>query len=620
MYELGSLSDLHSQSLFHKRIFGSKDNCPDILEEVSNEILKKCGGLPLAIISISSLLANRSATKHEWEKVKRSIGSALENNHSLEGMNSILCLSYNDLPPNLKTCLLYLSVFPEDYVIYRERLVRRWIAEGFISEVRGQSQQEVAENYFYELINKSMVQPAYIDYDGKARACRVHDMMLEIIISKSAEENFITVVGGGQSSLANRQGFIRRLSIQYIDQELAFSLANEDLSHVRSLTIIPSCCSKHLPSLVQFEALRVLDLQGCLDLDDSYTNGMDKLYQLKYLNLGGTRVSKLPSRIELLFNLETLIIWHTQVRDLPAGFVQLAKLQHLMGVHDLPNGIGVMRKLQLMSGFNVYSSSKDVLVDLGNFTSLEELQVFVVMHSYCGEVPPPELRRREEAFLSSLCKLGTYKLRDLNINADPASLEFLDSWSPPPSCLQKFTASMMDSFTNFPKWVTPALTNLVDLDIALTELTEDDLLTLGKLPSLLRLVIKLSEKYIKVRVQGFSFPSLKVFDLANIPGAYVTFLKGSMPKLENLEIRLSVLMAKTDGFFLGIEHLARLKQAKIWLMRDAATISETKALTAAIRSEAGAHHNHVAVIFVGEPSEEDSDSEKSTEDDRTDGN
>jgi len=274
-----------------------------------------------------------------------------------------------------------------------------------------------------------------------------------------------------------------------------------------------------------------------------------------------------------------------------------------MGVHDLPNGIGVMRKLQLMSGFNVYSSSKDALEDLGNFTSLEELQVFVLMDAYSRKVPLPERRRREEAFLSSLCKLGTCKLQDLIITVSGASLEFLDSWSPPPSSLHKFAAGMNGSFANFPKWITPALTNLGDLHIALKELTDDDLLTLGKLPSLLRLVTRLSKKYIKVRVHGFSFPSLKVFNLASIPGAYVTFLKGSMPKLENLQIRLSVSMAKTDGFFLGIEHLARLKQAKIWLMRDAATISETKELADVIRSEAGSHHNHVAVIFVGEPSE-----------------
>jgi disease resistance protein RPM1 len=59
------LSVLDSRRLFLERIFGSSDSCPPMLKEVSNEILKKCAGLPLAIISISGLLSNRPATKDE---------------------------------------------------------------------------------------------------------------------------------------------------------------------------------------------------------------------------------------------------------------------------------------------------------------------------------------------------------------------------------------------------------------------------------------------------------------------------------------------------------------------------------------------------------------------------
>lgn len=61
--------------------------------------------------------------------------------------------------------------------------------------------------------------------------------MLELIISKSVEDNFIALAGHGQTDLANRRGLIRRLSVHYIDQELASVLVNEDLSHVRSLTV-----------------------------------------------------------------------------------------------------------------------------------------------------------------------------------------------------------------------------------------------------------------------------------------------------------------------------------------------------------------------------------------------
>jgi disease resistance protein RPM1 len=274
-------------------------------------------------------------------------------------MNNILSLSYNDLPPNLKTCLLYLSGFPEDYVIVREWLVRRWIAEGFISEARGQSQHVVAESYFYELINKSIVQPVDIGYDGKVEACRVHDMMLEILISKSVEDNFVTVVGGGQTSLADRHGFIRQLSVQYLDKELASALENEDLSHVRSLTVTSSVCMRHFPSLVKFEALRVLDFEGCQDVKENDMNNMDKLLQLKYLSLRGTNISKQQSKIEMLKDLETLDIKKTSIVELPAGVVLLTKLRHLLLAQccKVPNGIGYMRSLRVISYFQITESS-----------------------------------------------------------------------------------------------------------------------------------------------------------------------------------------------------------------------------------------------------------------------
>ncbi|KAG2657543.1 hypothetical protein PVAP13_1KG149200 [Panicum virgatum] len=389
IYEMEGLNDLHSKRLFFKRTFGSEDQCPDVLKQVSNKILKKCGGLPLAIISISSWLANRPKVKDEWERISRSIASALDKNPSLEGMNSILSLTYNDLPTNLKTCLLYLSIFPEDYLIDRESLVRRWIAEGFISEERGQSKQEVAENHFYELINRSMIEPVEIVYDGKSRFCQVHDMMLEFIISKSVEDNFIASVGHGQTDLANRHGLIRRLSVHYIDQELASVLANEDLSHVRSLTVTASACIKHLPSLAEFEALRVLDFQGCRSMQEYDMNGIDKLFQLKYLSLRGTDMLKLPSGIVRLHGLETLDLTNTYIRELPPKIGQLIKLRHLLiaryrnmyshehsrfqAITKIPDGIGNMRNLQVISGFNVTESSLGAVEELGNLTALQEL-------------------------------------------------------------------------------------------------------------------------------------------------------------------------------------------------------------------------------------------------------
>ncbi|VAH12771.1 unnamed protein product [Triticum turgidum subsp. durum] len=478
IYEMTPLSDLHSERLFFNRIFGSDERCPDMLVEVSNTILKKCGGLPLAIISISGLLANRPRVKEEWEKVKRSIGSDLNGNQSLEGMKNILSLSYNDLPPNLKTVLLHLSNFPEDYVIDRERLVRQWIAEGFISEERGRSCQEVTESYFYELINKSLVQQVDIRHDGKVRACRVHDMMLELIISKSIEENFITVVNGSQTVWGNSQCSIRRLSIQDIDQELASVLAKKDLSNLRSLVITASRCIKHLPSLTKFETLRVLDFQACRGLEVYDMDGIENLFQLKYLSFRRTDIKELPSGIVMLHDLEMLDLRGTTIKDLPARIVQLTKQQHVLpGNHvwKIPIGIGNMTNLREISDFDITTSSVGAVKELGSLINLKVLHVRFRVKGAESQ----ECKSHAEMFHSSLCKLGSYKLQSVHIYGGTSYLfELLDFWSPLPSYLQRFEMGTDCCLSKLPKWITPGLTSLAYLDINLSVITEEALVIL----------------------------------------------------------------------------------------------------------------------------------------------
>ncbi|CAM0942650.1 unnamed protein product [Alopecurus aequalis] len=61
VYKMKALSEENSRELFLKRLFGSKYNQP---AELSEKILQKCGGVPLAIITIASLLAGKP--NEEW--------------------------------------------------------------------------------------------------------------------------------------------------------------------------------------------------------------------------------------------------------------------------------------------------------------------------------------------------------------------------------------------------------------------------------------------------------------------------------------------------------------------------------------------------------------------------
>lgn len=144
VYNVMPLSTVDSERLFLRRIFGNGQQCPPHLKRISDKILEKCGGLPLAILAISGLLAT-NRQEDQWEQVENSIGHGLGSNPAVEGMMRILSFSYFDLNPCLRSCLLYLSIFPEDAKIHKKDLILRWIVEGFIPEERGQTMYELGE-------------------------------------------------------------------------------------------------------------------------------------------------------------------------------------------------------------------------------------------------------------------------------------------------------------------------------------------------------------------------------------------------------------------------------------------------------------------------------------------
>ena len=145
--------------------------------------------------------------------------------------------------------------------------------------------------------------------------------------------------------------------------------------------MLPSAISL-LPTLRSFRVLRVLDLQGC-DLSKGYRlKYVEKLFHLRYLGLGDTRIAQLPEETGNIRFLQTLDLMGTCICSLPSTVVQL---RHLMCLYiesytRLPNGIGSLTSLVrcfVREARVIPSSDGGFGMGLGNLPSLQDVWVYL---------------------------------------------------------------------------------------------------------------------------------------------------------------------------------------------------------------------------------------------------
>ncbi|KAM3405485.1 hypothetical protein ACQJBY_008147 [Aegilops geniculata] len=549
-YKLKPLPSDASKILFHGRIFGTENGCPEYLVNLSETLLKKCGGVPLAIITIAALLANKKGDIREWHKLRDSVGTGLDDSHDMMKMRKILALSYYHLPNYLKTCLVYLNVFPEDSFIDRDQLIWRWICEGFIHGEQGENLFEVGESYFNELVNRGMIQPVGFDIYNTATGCCVHDMVLDLISSICIEENFATVLYDKKATSVMATSKVRRLSLQL--QDAVMPQGTKILSHVRSLTVSEHCVVK-MPPLSCFPGLRVLDLEGDLGQQRHTLKHLGSLCKLRYLGLRGAHISELPKEVGGLQLLEML-----NIRGLERMPSSVGQLKNLICLHvgeccTIPPGvIGELESLQELSEIGL-SRSPHTAKELRRLTKLR------VLCMRLEDMPDESLK---VCLLESLCKLEN--LQKLSISAvynfgGHNSVEYIgEGWAPPPRNIRELDVPF-GSFPYLPSWISPPnLRELSILHINVDQLRQEDLDILGRLPALRSLHLSYyswdeGKKQWPV-VRAGSFQCLReCWLLGTISEGAVMFAPGAMPEVHSLTF--DCVIDDVSSLGLGNTHL-----------------------------------------------------------------
>ncbi|KAE8674464.1 CC-NBS-LRR class disease resistance protein [Hibiscus syriacus] len=573
LYKLPILNPQESWELFEKIAFPPSDSIDktddDKKKELGIVMVEQCGGLPLAIVVLGGILATKTSL-NEWDRVSENVKSYL-NRSKVQGQGTmeVLALSYDDLPTHLRSCFLYLSHFPEDYLIKAERLIQLWVAEGIVpSTEEGDGEwgvaEDVAEHYLTELEGRCMIQVRIRDVvTSKVDTFQMHDLIRDLCLSKAKEENFVFIVDESNARSLSTIRKVRRVSMhelfetKYIRCPNLRSLSFFNTRRLRELfeVEIPSACivgpfsrlrcfwyilAAYISFLkargfwvhifINLKLLRVLNYEGLQTFSDCKLIGdIGNLIHLRFLSLQWLNFTstKLPSSLGNLRCLQTLDlrINEDDTIHVPDVIWRMKELRHLYLPYKCDYKtklrLDTLRKLLTLVNFNTKNC---YLKDLSNMTRLRELEIrgpFNIEYF------------NEELYSNSPIIRSKYLHTLAIINSEVIDARYLTDLLS--SCVSICKLIIDAEISKLPEHLS---SNLAYIILRGCKLQEDPMPTLEKLPNLRFLRFYYNSfigKQMCCSAKGFpKLESLSLIDLKELEQWEVG--KGAMPCLRRLKI------------------------------------------------------------------------------------
>ncbi|KAM3203328.1 putative late blight resistance protein R1B-16 [Capsicum annuum] len=371
-----------SWMLLKNKVFKTR-SCPLVLEDVGQRIAQKCGGLPLSVVLVAGILETTEKEKHSWEQVAINLGS-----HIQVKSEDIINLSYQDLPFHLKPCFLYFGVFLEDEEIQVSKLTWLWIAEGLVKTHKEKLSEDLAEYYLKNLIGKNLVMVSKISSDGKIKACRIHDLLLDFCKQKAKVENFLQCIKGDNGNMNpsyQKHSIPRRLCLHFQGDNLSkwSSICSDvqsfHLMRGKRIGLFSIAHASH--TFNSFKFLWVLNLE--FTVIDSFP---EALTCLRYVAVRVAEDSSLSFSANLV-NLETLIVKGLGGRvTLPPTLWKMVKLRHLHiynhVVFNINNSLQKLDDLRTLSSARFYCT-EDMNKVFENIPNLQKLRCEVPKFGGC---------------------------------------------------------------------------------------------------------------------------------------------------------------------------------------------------------------------------------------------
>ncbi|XP_077223379.1 disease resistance protein At4g27190-like [Tasmannia lanceolata] len=351
------LSEDESWNLFREKV-GDVVDCLS-LQNVARMAAQECRGLPLALVTLGGALSgnnNLSVWENAVTQLKRSDPIYIEGME--KEVYQSLRISFSHLKTEeLKQCFLFCALFPEDFEIPVERMIRYLIAEGILEEFENLEETMNKGRALIENL-KSCSVLLQSEEEGEVR---MHDMVRDMAIwiaSKEGDYKFVVKAGLGLEDWPE---------MERLQECKRFSLMNNRISE--------------LPDRVECPQLLTLLMQGNNNLAEIPDRFFETVKDLRVLDIGWTDIERIPPSLACLQNLKELCL--RRCWSLSAGLSHVGELKALESLdlsdntfRQLPMEIGNLTNLRRLD--LSYNGKLEVIprnAVIRRLTRLEELDM-----------------------------------------------------------------------------------------------------------------------------------------------------------------------------------------------------------------------------------------------------
>ncbi|CAD6255033.1 unnamed protein product [Miscanthus lutarioriparius] len=347
-FDLPFLSLDDSWQLFQQSLVIPAEGLDSEFVKVGKEIVKKCGGVPLAIKALAGVLHGMEQIQ-EWKSMRDSNVLDVEGKGCI--VSACLMLSYLNLPSHLKQCFAICSLFPKGHNIDKEQLIDLWIAHSMITGADGVDYMEYGHRSFNSLVQMSFLQDVEENHCYWRVTCKMHDLIHDLARSILKDEISLAVPNKATSATMNYRYF------SLTEQPGNFP-SKKTFKKARAIFVCPPYQKGDDTifgnTLKDARPLRSITMENVFLV--AVPNAIFQVKNLKYLAISGLRCQALPEAISDFWTLQALHVTCSDLLDLLKTFDSIAdyhmissiNLSFCMMLRMLPNYIGRNEKLRVL--------------------------------------------------------------------------------------------------------------------------------------------------------------------------------------------------------------------------------------------------------------------------------